>query len=306
MKRAIVTGANGFIGKAMVKKLLKEGYFVYAIVTSSDTMKDIKDENLKVIVSFFDGYHDAITSCKDVDYLFHFAWQGVFGEPFKNYELQLGNAINAAKTMDYALEAGVKKFIFASTVNVLETKKLMSLEESKPRYTCIYGTSKLASEMILKTLAANKGIELNTCLIAMAYGEENYSLMVPNVAMCSLLQGISPNLIEGNGLYDLVYIDDIVGAFLAVAEKGKNLKTYYVGHSKLKTFKELFTEIGQILNPNVKMNFGAYKDENLIDYSLINTNSLFEDTGYIFQSDFKESILKTSKWLKKNNYLKKE
>ena len=50
MKSAIVTGANGFIGKAVCKKLLANGIRTCAIVRDPQTMKDIsEDDNLIVI-----------------------------------------------------------------------------------------------------------------------------------------------------------------------------------------------------------------------------------------------------------------
>ena len=137
----------------------------------------------------------------------------------------------------------------------------------------------------------------------MAYGPKNKSLMVPNVVISKLMQGKSPDLIDGNSPYDLIYVDDIVEGLLAIAEKGKNLKSYYLGHEKLKTFKELFTEIGSIIDPKIKLNFGAFKDTSEIDYSLIDLKALKNDTGFVCKSNFNDSILETAKYLKEVNFL---
>ena len=118
--------------------------------------------------------------------------------------------------------------------------------------------------------------------------------------MKNLIEGKSPNLVEGNFLYDWVYIEDIVKALCAIADKGINQKSYYIGHEKLYTFKEIANSVKNIINPNVVLNFGAYKDSINIDYSKINLSELRVDTGYFPDNDFEESIIRTSNWIKEN------
>ena len=107
-------------------------------------------------------------------------------------------------------------------------------------------------------------------------------------------------LVEGSNLYDMIYIDDIARAFEAIGESGKNMKSYYVGHRMVKTFREIIEEIAQILNPNCPLLFGEYPDApSGVDYANIDPNALYNDTGFECQADFKESIIKTAQWLKK-------
>ena len=300
-KNYIVTGANGFIGHAMTKKLLGEGGKVYAFVTDEEAMKDLACDRLVVLKGFFADYDRLFASIHEpIDCLFHFAWKGVWGEAFKNYRDQMEDAAFAGDTMRNAIKIGVRKFILASSINTLETKKYFYEQDIKPRYTNIYGTAKLAAEMICKTVAYQEHIEFNCGLIAMAYGEGNFSKMVPNVFMTSLIKGVTPKLIEGKDLYDIIYIGDIVNAFYAMSEKGVNMKTYYVGHQELKTFREWFSEIRDILKPGADIAFGAYPTDNHIDYEHIDIKELSRDTGYAASKDFAAGIKSTADWLKKN------
>jgi len=301
IKADIITGANGFIGHAMTKKLLAEGHKVYAFVTDDASMKDLACDRLVILKGFFADYDRLFSEIHEpIDCLFHFAWKGVWGEAFKNYRDQLEDAAFAGDTLRNAIKIGCRKFILASSINTLETKKYFFEQDIKPRYTNIYGTAKLAAEMICKTLAYQEHIEFNCGLIAMAYGEGNFSKMVPNVFMTSLIKGVTPKLIEGKDLYDIIYIGDIVNAFYAMAEKGVNMKTYYVGHQELKTFKEWFSEIRDILKPGADIAFGAYPTDNHIDYEHIDIKELSRDTGYAASSDFAAGIKSTADWLKKN------
>lgn len=305
MRVDVVTGANGFIGKAVTKELIGRGDFVFAVVTDFKGMDDIKNERLRVVPAFFEDYPTLPEKFdRSIDVWYHFAWQGVWGPAFKDYKLQLSNAANARMAIEVAKQCNASKFVLASTVNVLETKKKITIQGPQQlRYTTNYAMAKLTAEMFCKTYSENEGIGFNCAYLAMAYGPGNGSLMVPNVVISKLMQGISPDLVVGNGLYDLIYIDDIAKGFVAIGERGMPMKSYYLGHSSLMTFKDLFTKVGQTVNPRISLNFGAYPDDNQLDYSRLDLHELENDTGFKPSSDFRKSILVTGQWLKEHNYL---
>lgn len=301
MKKVIITGASGFIGKALAERLLKEGSTVYAVVRNKSGIKDLeKYSSLVTIQAEFIDYSNLpeLVKEKDIDVFYHFGWEGVFGDAFMDYELQLCNSKTACDAVMAAINLKCRKFVFAGTINEYEVKKYLNMDNFEPRYTCIYATCKLASEMICKTLAYNLGIEYNAGLIAMAYGEGNRSRMLPNVIIKKFLNNEAPKLVEGNNKYDLIYIDDIVEAFISIGEKGVNQKSYYVGHRELKTFREIVTDVKNIINPDMNLVFGEYRDNLDMDYSVIDTDALHNDTGFECKADLRESILKTAEWVK--------
>lgn len=303
MKKVIITGATGFIGSALTKYLLGFGIKVFGVDIDYNKLCQLEQYGDFVpVAADFSQYHTLhkMILDNDIDVFYHFAWSGIFGEAFKDYELQLNNAKYSADTIMQAIKIGCKKFVFAGTYNEYESIDLLNSKNIQPRYTCIYSGSKAASEIICKTLAYNNNIEYNAGLISMTYGEGNYSDVLPNIIIKQLLKNESPRLIKGDNYYDLIYIEDIVRAFKAIGESGKNMKSYYIGHRKLKTFKELLTEVGEIVNKDVEMKFGEYIDTNTKDWSLIDLDALYNDTGFECKADFKESILKTTDWLRKS------
>jgi nucleoside-diphosphate-sugar epimerase len=300
MKIVAITGADGFIGHRLTKNLLKQGIEVYAIGINQDKMKDLECDNLHFFKLFFDDYdkiHTIIPFDK-VDVFYHFAWNGLYGEYFKDYSMQIDNIKHSCDALMEAIKAKCKKFVFASTINVLETRAYMSLDRFEPRYTNIYAMAKLSSEMMLKTLAYQNKIDFNCGLISMVFGENNVAKTVQNVVLNNLLSNKESNLVSKKAKFDLIYVEDVANAFIIIGEKGFNQKTYYIGHHTISTFGEIFDEIRAIINPKGVLNYGVYKDENNIDYSLIKLDALKEDTGFEPVCDFKESILKTANWLK--------
>lgn len=301
MKSVVVTGASGFLGGALALKLLKIGVQVYGVSATEDGFQRFAGfENFVPIVAEFSNYSklSELILVRDFDVFYHFAWQGVFGEAFKDYALQLQNARYACEALMQAKQLGCKKFVLAGTYNEFEVKGFMEDIEYQPRYTCIYASAKLVSELMCRTLAYQNNLAYNAGLVCMAYGENNYSDMLPNVVLKQLLKGEEPKLITGDNYYDMVYVDDVAEAFAAIGERGVNQQSYYIGHRRLRTFRELLSEMRDIVSPETKLHFGSFKDTADMDYSRIDLEALYRDTGFECRADFKESIMKTTAWLK--------
>ena len=212
----------------------------------------------------------------------------------------MSNVAFAGDAIVAAYKIGASKFVYANTYNQYEIINFLESKVFEPRYTCIYSTGKTAASLICRTLAHNLGIDYNAGLIPMPYGENNYSKQLVNVVIKCLNKGEAPKLVEGNNLYDLVYVQDIVDALIAIGERGKNKKEYYVGHRKLKSFKKWMIEIRDEIAPNVELKFGDYKDNQQIDYSKVDLEALYRDTGWQCQYELKDKIKQTAEWVRKN------
>lgn len=303
MKKVIITGVTGFIGGSLARKLLSEGIIVYGIDVDTPKFDKFKNyENFIPIVASFEEYGNLSEQISDdIDVFYHFAWAGGFTTALKDYKIQMSNASYAGDALMAAKYIGCKKFVYAGTYNQYEIQNFLSNPDFKPRYTCIYSTGKTAAGLICRTLAYNLGIDYSAGLIPMPYGENNFSKQLVNVVVDNLNKGVSPKLIEGNNTYDLIYISDLVDGLIAIGEKGKNQHEYYVGHRKLKSFRELMLDIRNVIAPEVELKFGEYKDTQNIDYSKIDLDALYRDTGFECKADFEETIKITSEWVKTLN-----
>ena len=282
MKSAIITGVGGFIGSHLCNRLLNDGVKVYGVDVVDAVHERFRHPNYVPVTASFTDYnrlHELIN--EPVDVFFHLAWAGgLLQSSFIDYNLQLSNAKYACDAYMEAVKIGCKRFVNSGTNNQVEIKQFINTLDFQPRTTCIYATAKTALELIIRTLATKHDTEYVATMIPMPYGEGNRSMQLFNVVMKSLIEGKSPSLIEGNNLYDMVYIEDIVGAFIAVAEKGKSGRSYYVGHRQLRTFRSWIEEIRDIVAPSVELKFGEYKDPLDLDYSLVDLDLLYKDTGY--------------------------
>jgi nucleoside-diphosphate-sugar epimerase len=305
MRRAVITGATGFIGGALARRLLTGGARVYGVGRDAGKLEALKRYGDFVpVVADFEDYgrlHETIGE-RGFDVFYHFALKGGYGAAKKDYSLQLYNALGACKAAEAAVKIGCEKFVLAGSANEYNTINGVLNHELSLEYASVYSVCKLTAEMICDIIITKKNMGFNVGRIAVAYGEGDISFAtVVHSVILQLLKNESPSLVCGNNFYDIIYISDIADAFVAIGNKGINTKRYYIGHRKLLTFKEIFTNIGQYVNPSVGLGFGAYLDSGELDYKTVDLDALYNDTGWEAKVDFKESILKTAEWIKSVN-----
>lgn len=301
MKTIVITGASGFVGKALCKKHLSEGNRVIALVRKKDNLKEFFGvTNCVVVEASLSDYKTLENEVlRDADVFYHIAWDGTWGKAFSDYEKQLHNAIYACDAYQLASSYGVSRFVLVSTINAYEIHHYLHNPTKKPRIACIYGTAKIAAQLIGKTLAQQSDCKFVLATLPSIFGPGDYSGMVQNILISNFLDNISPKLVEGEFKYDWVYIDDVVDMLMLLSLEYLKSDSYYLGNSKPGTFKEVVTQVRDILNPSVELQFGLFPDVNAIDYDLIDTNRVYKEFGYIIQSDFERSIRETAKWLQK-------
>lgn len=302
MMNAIVTGANGFIGRAVCSELASNGVNVIAVVRNKLGFEKNDNEKIQIIEADLNEYRDLETCLpQNLDVFYHFAWDGAYGEELANYSKQIRNIEYNCDAIMMAQRIGCKKFIMAGTINELELFQFFQAERNVPRKSCIYGIAKLACDFMGKTIAAEGKMDFNVAIIGSCFGPGDKSNRIHNTVIRSLMNGEAPTLISGDTLHDWVYIDDVAKMFRYLGEKSSNMKSYYLGHRKLRRLEDIIRDVRDVVNPDIQLKFGEIKSSFKIDYSLVDINALYEETGFEAQADFKESIKKTQEWLRKRN-----
>lgn len=122
MRRAIITGANGFVGRHLVKELSKQGYEIWSVIRNPDEdISCIKKLNPNIVYCDLKNIDklDEIILERGFDCFYHLAWAGSSGEGRKNYSLQLNNANACVEAANVASKLGCKRFVGAGSVTEL-------------------------------------------------------------------------------------------------------------------------------------------------------------------------------------------
>ncbi len=176
MSRVLVTGANGFVGRYLCTLLAQQGYSVRAAVRRSET-QTVFDT---VVVGEMDSRTDWANALDDVDHLVHLAAH--VHHP-RDARLDIFREINTHGTLRLAksaVEAGVKRFLFVSSIGVHGDRTTTAPwnEESPIAPTNPYATSKWEAEEGLRELPELEYVIVRPPLVYGAHAPGNFGQLV--------------------------------------------------------------------------------------------------------------------------------
>lgn len=299
MQEVIVSGANSFVGSAVVKKLLLHGIKVKALCRLGRTANLPQHENLSVVPFDMTKIDELNLSKKKYDAFYHFAWVGGTDVDNRgNYSLQLQNAQWTLELLKKAADIGCQRFIVAGSIMEKESILASLKSGNKPGMGYIYGAGKLAAHLMAQSLAVKLGIPLIWGLITNAYGKGEISTRLINTTIRKCIHGCAPQFTSATQNYDFIYIDDVAEAFYCLGEKGRPFTEYVVGSGSPRPLKEFLLELQAVISPDLPFNFGSipYTGVNM-PLKFFDTRQLCEDTGFETKVTFGEGVRKTYDWL---------
>lgn len=248
----MVTGAAGFIGAALAKRLLDEGHQVVTIDNLSTGIK----ENIPAGCVFIKGntYDPKIIAELNsfkFDAIFHMVGQsgGVTCWDDPLYDLN-SNVTATLMLLDYAKSAGCKAFIYASSMSVYGDENPCPVrEEDNIKPKSFYAVGKIASEHYMRIYSDEYGIKCTALRFNNVYGPgQNMNNLRQGMASIYLAYAIKDKKIPVMGAKkryrDFVYIDDVVEACLLAAKgQEKGLFNVYTIATNRKTTCEQLIEI---------------------------------------------------------------
>lgn len=298
MKKALVTGANGFIGKALIKELLNKNTEVFAIDFEN---KGLFSDNVKFFQCDLNGceqFPDEIQD-NDIDVIFHLAWAGASGQLRADYSLQLQNVKMTCDVIKASAKAGIKKFVGAGTLAQYDCLAYVGDDGSVPTPVSCYAAAKITAQYMGKAVANSVGIDHIWCILSNLYGVGDTTNNFVNFAAKKLLNGERAAFTAGEQNYDFVYITDIINGIYLCGEKGKNNNSYYIGSGAARPLKEYIKIIRDTVNPNIELFLGEveFKGKSL-PTEKFSCKHITDDTGYIPKVKFEDGIIDTIKWIK--------
>jgi UDP-glucose 4-epimerase len=305
--KAIVTGADGFVGSHVVSRLLSLGYDVFAVdVCETPRRLNVQDQHLRYFRHSADdlSFLSKFAEGNGYDVLFYFAWMGSAGVDRGNESIQIKNLIDSCKCLRSAHSVGVKRFVFASSIAEFETEAVTYMDESKPDSHYIYGASKGAAHEFLKPIASSLGIDLIWTYITNCYGPGDTSNRFLNSALRKIIKCEPLEFTSGTQNYDFVYIDDVSEAFVKIGEKGLSGKSYLIGSGEAQPLRNFMETMLKALKPTSKVIFGSIPFTGVqLPVEKLSIEKLSIDCGFRPKTSFSNGVVKTFDWLKENDHV---
>lgn len=220
MGKILVTGGAGFIGHALVSRLIEEGFEV--------TVADLKPSRhsgvQQVVGDLLDPHVLESSVTPGTDAVIHLAaFTSVLKSLSRPYHVYETNLKMTMDLLERSRQVGVRQFLLASSNAVVGNVGSVPLhEEMVLKPLTPYGATKAACEMLLTTYHHAYGILGTSLRMTNVYGTGmmNKDSMIPRLMRSALGQG--PVHIYGNGeqVRDYIFLDDVAETFLMVVKQG--------------------------------------------------------------------------------------
>lgn len=218
-----VFGANGFMGRNLVRRLAAGNHSVRAVSRRFDLSRRIEcPERVEFVEADIRDPLAMATSLEGLDTVVQLVSTSSPASQNRHAAFDIQeNVIPHVAFMQAAVAAGVRRYVFASSGGTVYGPGCMTPtpEDAPTNPICSHGLTKLTIESYLRMHAAIDGLEIVILRIANAFGPDQAFRkgqgLIP-AALGRVTQGL-PVQIVGNGMAvrDYVFIDDVVDAFEA-------------------------------------------------------------------------------------------
>ena len=292
MKSVLVTGAAGFIGSHVARRLLDSGRAVRGVDAFTDYYaRSLKEANVADLRGR-DGFElietdlataDAVSLLEGVGGVCHLAAQaGVRASWGASFETYIDCNIRATQRLLEAAKArGIGRFVYASSSSVYgETSDLPMIETGRTRPVSPYGVTKLAGENLARLYYRSHALPTVSLRYFTVYGPGQRPDMAFTRFIRSALEE-RPITVYGDGeqTRDFTYVDDIVSGTVAALERGRPGSVMNLGGGSRVTLNEAIEMIEGALGTSIEIRYVEPAHGDVID-TLASTEEARRTLGF--------------------------
>jgi nucleoside-diphosphate-sugar epimerase len=232
MKRAILTGATGFIGANLARRLLQAGHEVHLLVRPNYApwrIAAIRGDVRLYEVSFSDpeGLDQVISDIRP-DWVFHLAVHGAYASQSDVRQIVDTNILGTINLIQACLKAGFEAFVNTGSSSEYGFKDHAPSEREWLEPNSYYAVTKASATLFCRYSAQSRGMHMPTLRLYSVYGPyEEPTRLMPTLILHGLKAELPP-LVGPDIARDYIYIDDVTEAYLlAAAQPGQEIGAVY-------------------------------------------------------------------------------
>ena len=317
-KKYLVTGGTGFVGSAVVKRLVKDGYSVRVLDNNSrgsaTRLADIIDK-IELVQADIRDPVAVMEACKGVDSVLHFAYINGTVFFYTKPELVLDVGVKGmTNVLDACIKLGIKELFIASSSEVYQTPPKVPTDETaplsvpdplNPRYS--YGGGKIIDELLTINFGKKYFDKAVIFRPHNVYGPDmGWEHVIPQfvVKMKKILQTEKGKKIDfpiqgtGKETRAFCFIDDFVDGLMKVIENGKHLNIYHIGTMEEIEIEQVAREVGAYFGKDVNIVPGEAPKGGTSRRCPDITK--LKSLGYSPKIHFKEGLIKAVRWYDQN------
>jgi nucleoside-diphosphate-sugar epimerase len=304
--RCLVTGATGFIGSWLVRRLLADRHSVAILARSSSSTWRIASclDSLTKIEGDLTCIGDSRPAIHAFapDVVFHLAWTGGNSSKFANDVSQVyANVPGTLELLRIASETNATAFVnFGSCVEYGEYR--IPVRESDPVLPkSLYGRAKYAVEELMQAIAPALDLRFVSLRLFWAYGPaDDPARLVPSL-ISKLLKGERHPMTKGDQLWDYLYIEDVIEAIVSVMNTPSVEGIFNLGSGHAESLREVARKTSILAgNPSLLGIGDLPYGPGQVMHLEADITRLREATGWQPRVGLEEGLRATVAWYKEN------
>lgn len=253
MARALVIGANGFIGSHLVDALVQDGHEVSAFDRFSGGEASFDSDGVELIRGEFLSRTDLDSAVRSKDYVFHFlsTTNPATAEADPTLDIRT-NVAQTVELLESCAQAGVGHFYFASTGGAIygPQGKASYAETDRALPVSPYGIGKLTIEHYLHYFRTMHNLDSTSLRISNPYGTRQHAHkkqgLIP-IALRQVASGQSTvRLGDGSMIRDYIYVTDAVRMITAIVGRDREHDLYNIGSGQGFSVNEVFDSLRRV------------------------------------------------------------
>lgn len=306
-KRAILTGATGFVGATLARRLLREGHEVHLLVRHGYAPWRIEAIRQDIQLHEVD-LSDAEATAETIavirpEWVFHLAAYGAYSSQTDVHRIYQTNLTSTINLLEACLKTGFEAFINTGSSSEYGFKDHAPSEKEWVDPNSYYSAAKVAATLYCRYSAQKHKAHIATIRLYSVYGAyEEPTRLIPTLIIKGL-RGELPPLVNPNIARDYIYAEDVNDAYLLAAtmpepEPGT---VYNIGTGIQTSLREAVDAARQIMDIPVEPQWGSMPDRQWDTNVWVSDPSAANQAlGWRAKYNFTDGLRETVQWFRDN------
>jgi UDP-glucose 4-epimerase len=300
--KAVVTGAGGFIGANLARKLCRDGYQVHLVVRPQSDRWRLNGLAEHAEVHEMDLIDAAavrrLINAVEPDLIFHAAAHGAYPAQRDLHRMLAVNVLGTVNLLGACLERGFTGFVHTGSSSEYGFKDHAPREDEYLEPNSEYAVTKAAATLYCRHVAIDRGVNVTTLRLYSAYGPwEEPTRLIPTLIAKGLV-GKLPDLASPDVARDYVYVDDVVDACVVTATAGEG-EIYNLGTGVQTTLSDAVEIARHVMGIDAEPRWGSMSERTWdTPVWVANPGHLERKLGWQARVGFTAGLRQTVDWLR--------
>ncbi len=312
MKRTLLTGATGFVGANLARRLLRDGHQVHLLVRAEHAPWRIEEIRGHVHLHLADlrdaGETAAAAAPARPAWVFPLAAHGAYSQETGVERILTTNVLGTAHLVEACLDQGFEAFVNTGSSSEYGLKDHPPPEDEWLDPNSHYAVAKASATLFCRFTARCRNVRIPTLRLYSLYGPwEEPTRLMPTLLLRGL-EGRLPPLVDPAIARDFVYVDDVVDAYLLAAEAALDDPgaVLNVGTGRQTTLGQAVEVARDVLDVEEEPAWGSMPDRHWdTDVWVADSRRIREVLGWRPRHDFEQGFRRMSDWLRQNPDLRR-